>query len=399
MTTIDRRAMLTLAGGGIALAALPARAAVNVDDAALRAALDSLGPHPEPQAALAALARFDAARLSPGPELDLATVRFGLAIERELAAASPTSPGRYALQLARACGAWIEPERARTRLQSERARVERLAQVDFDRLGLPEGTTGARFAALLARGDGSWSDSEAGRQAAIDWMNRLLDEARADLSRWFGPLPGDCGNVVVRGMTPAELASGKGGYRILPTAGATGAYVVDLRRITARPRWTLASVVHHELLPGHMVQLPLEALAAPHPLRLRFAAGFSEGWAIHAEWLAFRGGLLPDAASRVGALHWRLFRVERALADIAIHHDGWSDATVIAALRERLGFPAYFAPFESDVARTHQAPGPRVAEALTALALDDGVAHARDLRLFHRRMLSLGARPLSWIGL
>ncbi|MEH3157724.1 MAG: DUF885 family protein [Sphingomonas taxi] len=96
-----------------------------------------------------------------------------------------------------------------------------------------------------------------------------------------------------------------------PAPDRRGAYIVDLRRIRDRPRWTLPSVVAHELLPGHMIQLGLEERAAPHPLRLDYAASFVEGWGIHAEALAAADGAFADPHAMLGHLHWLIFRVAR----------------------------------------------------------------------------------------
>ncbi|WP_312000140.1 DUF885 family protein, partial [Bacillus subtilis] len=73
-------------------------------------------------------------------------------------------------------------------------------------------------------------------------------------------------------------------------------YTVDLDRIEHRPAWTLPSVVAHELLPGHMLQMPMEALAAPHALRLEYAQGFIEGWGIFAERAVAAAGLYQGDA-------------------------------------------------------------------------------------------------------
>src|SRR3546814_13556892 len=84
---------------------------------------------------------------------------------------------------------------------------------------------------------------------------------------WLWPLPPACANVAVRRLSPQDIAAGKGGYRIVPDADSRGFYVVDLKEIARRPRWSLRSVVHHELLPGPMVQLPNEAQTPPPPVR------------------------------------------------------------------------------------------------------------------------------------
>jgi uncharacterized protein (DUF885 family) len=232
---------------------------------------------------------------------------------------------------------------------------------------------------------------------AVADMNRWLDGARAALPRWFSPLPSQCLDVTVRRLSPGEIAAGKGGFRNLPAPGVRGYYVVDLKDIARRPRWTLHSVVHHELLPGHMTQLPLQEAANPHPLRLRYAPGFVEGWASYAELLAWHGGLVEDPLEQLGVIHWQLFRLLRGLADILIHQREWRADRVEAMLEARMGFPAYFAPFAADIDNIARAPGVRAAEALTALGLADKARRAPDLRKFHARILDGGARPIALI--
>src|SRR3546814_8785395 len=56
-----------------------------------------------------------------------------------------------------------------------------------------------------------------------------------------------------------------------------------------------SSDLHHELLPGHMVQLPIEAQTPPHPVRALYSGGYVEGWAIFAEALAIERGLFDGA--------------------------------------------------------------------------------------------------------
>src|SRR3546814_13005992 len=107
--------------------------------------------------------------------------------------------------------------------------------------------------------------------------------------------------VAVRRLTPQEIAAGKGGYRIVPDADSRGFYVVDLKEIARRPRWSLRSVVHHELLPGHMVQLPIEAQTPPPPVRALSSGGYVEGWAIFAEALR----LEERGVGKGGARTWR----------------------------------------------------------------------------------------------
>ena len=179
-----------------------------------------------------------------------------------------------------------------------------------------------------------------------------------------------------------------------------GSYVIDLKRIADRPRWSLPSVVAHELLPGHMLQLPMEAVARPHKLRLDYAPAFAEAWSIHIERLVADAGLWGDLRTMLGHLHWRLFRVVRARVDIGLHCHGWSIDETMARLIEWQGVPAYFAPFESDLARISAEPASRAAEMLATLAIEDGARGKRGRRLiaFHQAMLIDGRMRNDGIG-
>lgn len=228
-------------------------------------------------------------------------------------------------------------------------------------------------------------------------MNGWLDAARRRVPELIGPVPGECMDVSARRMGRADEAGGKGGYRELPAPGRSGAYYVDLHDIARRPRWSLKSVVHHELLPGHMIQLPIEAAARAHPLRPAYLPAFAEGWAIHAEQLmADRGAYAGDALGELGHVHWLLFRVGRGLADTGIHHRRWSVAEARRRLEDLQGEPAYFAAFDTDLRRICAEPAVRAVEAMTWLALADRARERTPagLRAMHQTVLADGRKPM-----
>lgn len=387
-TELPRRAVL--AGLG-ALAGAPAWAAGD-DDAALRRTLDTLDPNAPPAERLARLTGFREDRLSPGAVIDLDTVRAGLAIDARLAEARGAA--RYALQIERRLGEAVAPALAYQLLDDEVRALSRRADVLLRRLGFPRGTVGARFVAAFADPRFHYPDSSAGRDAAVADMNRTVATERARLAAEFARLPGLVGDVAARRMSPAEEAARKGGYRVLPTRTAPGGYYVDLADIARRPSWSLVSVARHELLPGHMVQLPLEALADPHPLRLEYLSAFPEGWAIYAE---DRAGAHDSGWTELGRLHWLLFRALRGLLDTGIHHIGWPPARALQVLAEMQGIPAYFAPFDSDLDRTVREPGVRAAEALVWLrlrALRRASARRLPVQRFHALLLDHGRQRI-----
>lgn len=350
-------------------------------------------------------------RLSLDRTVDaLRTAPTNPAIDRQIAALeslrdiAPSAPGVgrfkggpdwYALQLQRSLGT-ITPAYAERRLFVELNRLHARATHLFDRIGASKGRVAARYAKLWQDERFLYLDTDAGRAEAIGDMNRVLATARAKIPTAFGEVLSWCLNASARALSAEEIAAGRGGYREVPTPTRAGAYVVDLKDIRRRPRWTLPSVVAHELLPGHMIQLGLEGITPPHPLRIEYASSFVEGWGIYAEQLAEKTGAYTDPHDALGHIHWLLFRVVRALVDLGIHLHGWS----IEQARERFtdwqGPPAYFAPFDVELARIPLEPGSRVAEAMAWLAIADNSC-SRLPTAYHRNLLLHGRRRIGTI--
>jgi uncharacterized protein (DUF885 family) len=146
-----------------------------------------------------------------------------------------------------------------------------------------------------------------------------------------------------------------------------------------------------------MMQLPLQARADPHPLRLRAARGFVEGWAIYAEQLsAETGAFASEPAAEIGCVQWLLFRLGRAIVDIGVNAHDWSNQAALDFLAELQGDPVIFAPFEKDVARARSEPAGFAGQALSWLGIERlrEAQRTGDMRRFHDRLLADGAFPL-----
>ena len=394
---LTRRSALVqpLAVAAAAVLASPARGQGS-PDAELRARLNAIqaGLKPATAEGLADAARdlaaFDPRGLSPVRRREYDVVLAGLTREAEVLR-RPTYAGRLALALGPPITSEAAEARARAEIVDLQARADRLLRGQ----GLTKGSVGERLATLAQDPRHLYPDTVAGRDQAVAEMNRRLAAIRPRLPKAFGDLP--IAQAEVRRMTAADQAAGRAGYREPPTATGPGAYYVDLRNIRARPAWTLPSVVHHELIPGHLLQIPLQAEADPHALRLRYAPAYSEAWAIHAERLAGElGAYVHDPLGELGEIQWRLFRTGRILADIGLNARGWSPDQARATLADLQGFPAAFITFEEDVRRMGQSPGKVAAEGLGALefARLRGRAGAHfDATRFHRIVLSQGPWP------
>lgn len=396
----SRRAALA---GGAALLAAPGLAQGETEpEARLRAALDSL-PRLDPFARIEALGGFDPTALSLSPMLDLLTVRAGLSVDVMLSTRFPgvgrigdvPAPAReayYTMILRRRLGD-VAVADARRRLQAALAALTARTDAALRSIGQREGKVGARLKALMADQRFHYADDDAGRDRAVADMNWTLARRRARMADAFDTVPAWCLDVAVSRPARADAPAGK---RILPEPGKPGGYVVDLKDIKRRPSWTLGSVVAHELLPGHLVQLPIEAAGGMHPLRADYAAPFVEGWGVYAEQLAAaQGAFAGDALGLIGHLHWLLFRATRAIVDFGIHLDGWSDDRARAFFDEQLGPPAYFAPYDVELKRTRAEPSNRTADALAWLAIADlAPRNVRARKQFNARVLAGGRKRI-----
>ncbi|MBV8686566.1 MAG: DUF885 family protein [Alphaproteobacteria bacterium] len=280
--------------------------------------------------------------------------------------------------------AWLE-RRVAAEMNKLLARLDRLLRAE----GLARGAVGARLRAFGRRG--VYPNDQAGRTAAIAGMNEALARLRPRLPALFDP-PFEAA-ASVRAMSAADERARRRGYRDAASAAGPGAYYPDLSALGERPAWTLTTVAYHETIPGHLLQLRRQADADPHPLQLRHAAGYPEGWAVYAESLADRTGLLAPA-EQIGFCQSLLFRLARVSADIGLHVRGWDRARAVRHLSDTVGFALFF-PFELEVDRYCAEPAAFAGDALVALTLRRLAASRRgaDLRAFHEAMLRHG--PLS----
>lgn len=293
----------------------------------------------------------------------------------------------YAETLKFQLGAAMDPREAH---QQALARCREF-QVEADGLlrgqGLTRGSVAERLRAFARDERFTLRDHD----AAIAAMNAQLERTRALIMPVL--------DVTTRGaiaeLDPALSGDGARGQR----NGVT--YSADLS--TTRPTWSLASVVHHEHTPGHILQNRFNRSVPT--IQARYASGYSEAWAIYAEMLADElGAFENDAPSRIGYLQWMMFRTTRIVADTGIHAMRWSRERAITEMYELQGDRAALATIEDDVTRFAAQPGTFAVQGYAALQLMDlrertrRAAGARfSLPRFHDATLRFG--PLSPPGL
>jgi uncharacterized protein (DUF885 family) len=193
--------------------------------------------------------------------------------------------------------------------------------------GLAQGSVGERLVALNKRPDQLFPNTDPGREALLAQLNRQIRAMQARLPEAFATLPK--APVEVRRVPPTIQAGAPGGY--YQNASLDGSrpaiYYINLRDTFDRPKFGLATLTHHEAVPGHHLQvsLALESTEIPLIRRRGFFSGYSEGWALYAEQLADEMGMYEgDPLGQVGYLQSLLFRATRLVVDSGMHAKRWS---------------------------------------------------------------------------
>jgi uncharacterized protein (DUF885 family) len=182
-----------------------------------------------------------------------------------------------------------------------------------------------------------------------------------------------------------------------------GTFFANVTALSGRPKWAMETLVAHEAVPGHHLQIARATELRGLPAFRRSGFGytaFSEGWALYAETLGFDLGLYTDPYQRYGHLQWQAFRAARLVVDTGIHALGWTRPQSIDFMVERTGVNREFVTSEVD--RYTSNPGQALAYMIGQLKIAELRDRARaklgarfDIRQFHNAVLDQGALPLA----
>jgi uncharacterized protein (DUF885 family) len=228
-----------------------------------------------------------------------------------------------------------------------------------------------------------------------------IDRLQPLLPRYFARLP--AAPFRLRPLD-ASLSGLTYGFYEPPGADGAGYYHYNASDLPSRPLLQAASVIYHEGMPGHHLQVGRQAEnTALHPIRreateLRTFAlnGYMEGWAEYAAAFCDEIGLYATAADRYGRLSSERFHAARLVVDTGLNVLGWPRARAAAYLRLN-GFLSDL-EIDSEVLRyAVDDPGQALAYHLGHWYLRE-LRGARDPRQFHEDVLSEGPLPLTVLG-
>lgn len=319
--------------------------------------------------------------------------------------------GVWALPDGDAYYAWILHNETTTELTPAQIHEFGLAEVDriskeaaplLDLLHVPPGTVGERLDALGRDPKSLYAADAQGREAMLSEFRRELDQMWARLPEWFDELPRD--KPTVAAVPQFKAASSPGAYYQPPALDGSrpGTFFANVWDPGRTPRWAMPTLAYHEGVPGHHLQLSLQAQMKDVPTFrkvLPFTA-YGEGWALYSERFAHEVGFESDPADNLGRLQAELFRATRLVVDTGLHYKRWSRQQAIDYMASTTGLA--HADIVAEVERYIVEPGQACAYKVgmaKILALRD-LAKAElgarfDIRKFHRAVLQDGSAPLS----
>ncbi len=162
------------------------------------------------------------------------------------------------------------------------------------------------------------------------------------------------------------------------------------------------ATVHHELIPGHHLQMWYAARHNPHR-QLFYTPFWIEGWALWWEFHLWDLGFPLTPENRAGMLFWRTHRCARIVFSLNFHLGKWTPQQCIDFLVERVGHDRHTATsevrrsFNGDYSPLYQVGYMMGAIQLRALYAELVKSGRMPEKIFHDRILEGGPMPIEMV--
>ncbi|MCF2902373.1 MULTISPECIES: DUF885 family protein [unclassified Pseudoalteromonas] len=181
-----------------------------------------------------------------------------------------------------------------------------------------------------------------------------------------------------------------------------GYYWVNTYALDKRPLYVLEALTLHEAVPGHHLQISLNAEleSLPSYRRNAYLSAFGEGWGLYSEFLGIEAGFYQDPYSDFGRLTYEMWRAARLVVDTGMHMYGWSRERAMQFMSENTALSLHNVKTETDryISWPAQALSYKIGE-LTIKRLrheaEQALGQDFDIREFHHQILRHGSVPMS----
>jgi uncharacterized protein (DUF885 family) len=107
--------------------------------------------------------------------------------------------------------------------------------------------------------------------------------------------------------------------------------------LSTNNRHFIRAITHHEMIPGHHLQLWMAQRHHPHRELFR-TPFFVEGWTLHWEMVMWEKGFARGPEDRIGMMFWRMHRAARIVVSLRFHREEMTPNEMVETLVEQVGF-------------------------------------------------------------
>lgn len=236
-------------------------------------------------------------------------------------------------------------------------------------------------------------------------LTGYLEKIKPVMDKWFKDMPqAEC---EVQRLDPKFESSITFGYYLEPSASnPKGVFYYNGANEVKKSQIGAASLVYHELLPGHHYQVSrVFEDNSLHKLRKNFfLTGYLEGWAEYAADLAGEMGMYDDLYDEYGRLIMVLFMASRLVVDTGLNVLGWTREEAAVYLKERFNLTDHMI-FTETLRYGCDFPAQALGYRLCSLEFHNMRVKAQqilgkkfDIRTFHDTLLRHGVLPLNILG-
>ena len=226
------------------------------------------------------------------------------------------------------------------------------------------------------------------------------------LDRWFSVLP-EAPYGVSRLAPESEPGMTYGYYESPTPAQPIGRYRWNGSNLGSKSLLTYATLIFHELAPGHHFHLARQVENVALPDLRRHGGGliaFNEGWAEYAAGLGWEMGLYDEPLDGYGRLVHERFTAQRLVVDTGLHLQGWTAEDARAYMKANT--TESDAQVASEVLRYGtDLPGQALAYRAGFVELnrlrskaEQALGGRFDVKAFHERVLGPGGLPFPVLG-